>query len=208
MVHTHVLGAGALGLLFAAHLRRAGHSVTLLLRSQAAVDRFVRAGGRIVVDEVHPHAGPARAEPVDGIQAELSSGSPAGSIGHLLVVTKAHDTLGAFAAVRHRLSPGATVVLVQNGMGVIDAIRSELYVSPLTPPAADTPTFIVGTTSHGCYRAPGDEFTTHHAAVGQWIFAVHPPLPGAPSAPPQSATAMADALRGLPLGAVEAGWTD
>ncbi|KAJ2708793.1 2-dehydropantoate 2-reductase (Ketopantoate reductase) (KPA reductase) (KPR) [Coemansia spiralis] len=205
MVQVHVLGAGALGLLFAAHLRRAGHPVTVLLRSPAAVDRFLRAGARIEVAGGRTHEAPLIA---DGIQAEASSGGVAGAIRHLLVATKAQDTLEAFAAVRHRLSPKATVVLLQNGMGVLDAIRDKLYTPPTASPAVAPPTFVVGTTSHGCYRVPDNAFSTHHAAMGAFLFAVHPPLPGAPAVPPETATAMADALRGLPLAATEASWPD
>ncbi|KAJ1735613.1 2-dehydropantoate 2-reductase (Ketopantoate reductase) (KPA reductase) (KPR) [Coemansia biformis] len=215
----HVLGAGAVGLLFASHLRRSGHPVTVLLRSQSAAERFCRRGGRIdVVDDwarPPPAESGAAAAAADGIQAEALAAQGDGGrgvISHLLVATKAQDTIRAFAAVRHRLGPQSTVALLQNGMGVLDAIQAEFYPQSQSQsqggPVAATPTFIVGTTSHGCYRVPAEDFVTHHASMGACSFAVHPPLPGAPTTLPESAQEMADALRRLPLAAVEASWPD
>ncbi|KAJ2182524.1 2-dehydropantoate 2-reductase (Ketopantoate reductase) (KPA reductase) (KPR), partial [Coemansia sp. RSA 551] len=153
----HVLGAGAVGLLFAAHLRQAGHPITLLLRSQSAVDRFERQGSRISVinDWVRVH--PSRRlllQPgedvtpctIDGIQAEdiHTDNDQQGVISKLVVATKAQDTLQAFERVRMRLGAQSTVVLLQNGMGVFEAIQREFYTQPDNVPA-----FIVGTNAHG-----------------------------------------------------------
>ncbi|KAJ2781681.1 2-dehydropantoate 2-reductase (Ketopantoate reductase) (KPA reductase) (KPR) [Coemansia javaensis] len=196
----HVLGAGAVGLLFAAHLRWAGHPVTLLLRSQAAVGRF--AGRVVVADEWAQAAGGAAPQRVaDRIQAEVAappshpgSGSSA-PIERLLVATKAQDAAAACAAVRHRLGRQSTVALLQNGLGVAEAVRDALG------PGAQ-PALIVGTTSHGCHRFPGEEFGTRFAAPGACAFAVHPPppppSPGAVAAPPPSAQQLADALVAAP----------
>ncbi|KAJ2148487.1 2-dehydropantoate 2-reductase (Ketopantoate reductase) (KPA reductase) (KPR) [Coemansia sp. RSA 1807] len=210
----HVLGAGAVGLLFAAHLRQAGHPITLLLRSQSAVDRFERQGSRISVinDWVRVH--PSRRlllQPgeditpctIDGIQAEdiHTDNDQQGVISKLVVATKAQDTLQAFGRVRMRLGAQSTVVLLQNGMGVFEAIQREFYTQPDNVPA-----FIVGTNAHGCLRASGDEFVTRHTAMGSCTFATRPAL--AACGAPDSALELMTALAELPLDVAVVNWSE
>ncbi|KAJ2296017.1 2-dehydropantoate 2-reductase (Ketopantoate reductase) (KPA reductase) (KPR) [Coemansia sp. RSA 2706] len=206
----HILGAGAVGLLFAAHLRQAGHPITLLLRTQAAVDRFERQGCRISVVNDWMRANPARSrllapgEPiapcaVDDIQAETPAGTHA-AIGKLILATKAQDTLRAFADVRSRLDAQSTVVMLQNGMGAFEAIQRELYAH------AAAPAFIVGTNAHGCLRRASDEFSTHHTAMGTCRLALRPAVAG--SAPPDSALELLTALGALPLDVAVVNWSE
>ncbi|KAJ1879269.1 2-dehydropantoate 2-reductase (Ketopantoate reductase) (KPA reductase) (KPR), partial [Coemansia sp. S17] len=139
----HVLGAGAVGLLFAAHLRKSGHSITLLLRSQASAERFSRSGGRISVVDDWARSQPSRkllrvdssssgndmvpwlAEDIQAMStASLHNDKDQQShIDKLVITTKAHDALQAYWSVRGSLNSKSTVVLLQNGMGTYEAIQ-------------------------------------------------------------------------------------
>ncbi|KAJ2702284.1 2-dehydropantoate 2-reductase (Ketopantoate reductase) (KPA reductase) (KPR) [Coemansia sp. IMI 209128] len=225
----HVLGAGAVGLLFAAHLRQSGHPITLLLRSQASADRFARSGGRISVFNNWARSQPSRKllqtngssndmAPwlAEDIQARAVTSLPgdSGQIPHidkLIITTKAQDTLQAYWSVRASLNSKSTVVLLQNGMGSYEAIQREFYPSPQQHQQeliSEIPTFIIGTNANGCLRVPDDEFTTHHTAKVSCQFAVRPSLLNPPPPLPPSALEMLKALSSLPLGATLTNWSD
>ncbi|KAJ1800955.1 2-dehydropantoate 2-reductase (Ketopantoate reductase) (KPA reductase) (KPR) [Coemansia sp. RSA 2399] len=232
----HVLGAGAIGLLLAAHLRQLGSPITLLLRSQAAVDRFVSNGGRVAVfnDWIRSHPtrklllqkGPQdHIDPwlSDDIQAELcqeafvsKQDKDSTKIRQLLITTKAHDVVQAYQSVKDRLDSQSTVVLLQNGMGTYEAIQREIY-SPLgqhrqhdkeTAASTELPSFVIGTNSHGCLRVPGERFVTHHTAMAELRFAVRASLHNPTSKLPQSTVEILSALGRMPLQASMVNWSE
>lgn len=126
--HWHVLGAGAMGCLFACSLQRGDHPVTLLLRGNV----------------------PAPSIPVlvtrDGAtsrqQLAVSRLDDSAYISHLLVTTKAYDAHSAVSAVAHRLDRHSQVLLLINGLGFAEEIRADL----------PEPDFYSGTTTDGAYR--------------------------------------------------------
>jgi 2-dehydropantoate 2-reductase len=101
--HWHVLGAGAIGCLFAAALRRAGCEVTLLLREGS------QPGERTVLIE--------RDRGTERLVLPTSTPAAENAIDHLLVTTKAYDVAQAVAGVRRRLREQSQVLLLANGMG-------------------------------------------------------------------------------------------
>lgn len=109
MTHWHVLGAGAMGCLFAAALRDAGYPVTLLLREGHTARVTVECNGNL------HHA-----------RVSSSTQATPASIHTLLVATKATQTLAALAAHQDALAAGAHVVLLQNGMGQHEAVAALL----------------------------------------------------------------------------------
>jgi len=117
----HVLGAGAVGCLFAERLSSAGVGVELILRDGAP-------------------ASPITLER-DGRAAEYrlpcSHSSDRGPIERLLITTKAYDVHAALRAVAHRLQPGGVVLLLTNGMGLAESLQREV---PRTTVAAGTTT--------------------------------------------------------------------
>ncbi|KAJ1954655.1 2-dehydropantoate 2-reductase (Ketopantoate reductase) (KPA reductase) (KPR) [Linderina pennispora] len=212
----HVLGAGAVGLLFAAHLRRAGHPITLLLRSQESVNRFAEAGSRIGIYndwmKTHPtrkllcnEDGQAAPWVAEDCQAETTdTKSP---IKQLVVTTKAQDTLEAFDSVKDRLDAESTVVLLQNGMGTYEAIHKECYSSHSQKSADKVPAFVVGTNAHGCLRTDA-RFEMHHTAMAHCSFAVRPSLANPPPPLPVSALDVLTALGALPLNVSVINWSE
>lgn len=105
----HVLGAGSLGLLWAARLAEAGVDVRLILRDPQALHNWDAAGSALVFE----HAGQRRRVLVP---AQLAD-TPHQPITTLIVATKAYAAQAALQSVAMRLPPDATILMLQNGMG-------------------------------------------------------------------------------------------
>lgn len=105
----HILGAGAMGNLFATRLLQAGQDVSLILR-QPNSDGYY---------QLHCLEGKARR--TYSLPTQPASANE--TIGRLLITTKAYDAETALASVAHRLTPDATILLLQNGMGQHERIQ-------------------------------------------------------------------------------------
>ena len=107
-----VLGTGAMACLWACALVEGGHAVRMIPRApgEAAVPRKVTL-------QAASTPGPRE------IALTVAGYGEQGPIHRLLVCTKAIDVEHAVASVAARLSPGAAVVLLQNGMGFQEAVR-------------------------------------------------------------------------------------
>lgn len=105
-----VLGAGALGTVFGAFLRRAGHQVDFLGRG-AHFDHLLTRGLRI-----------------DGIWGEFALGPVTAPAPHpepydiILLCVKSFDTRSACEQARHLLAPGGLIISLQNGLGNLEEI--------------------------------------------------------------------------------------
>ena len=144
----HVLGAGALGSLWAARLAGAGATVRIILRSAQRLADYQRAGGLTLTanDLSRLYA----------IPAELPDASE--PIQRLLVACKAHDAEGAIAQGASRLSSGCEILLLQNGLG------SQQAIAERWPQAR----CIFVSSTEGAYRE--DDFHVVFAGRGQnWL---------------------------------------
>ena len=139
----YILGAGAIGRLFACKLVRMGLEPLLVLRQgpRAKHSQLLRRGretSRFVID---------------GLGADqLQSGEIRG----LLVTTKANDAARAVAGVAPSLAPGAPVVLLHNGMGVLEQLASAFPAMNL----------LAATTTEGAWL-DGDALV--HAGLGDTV---------------------------------------
>lgn len=131
--HWHVLGAGAIGTLFAAQLQRAGHPVSLVLRPQEPAPRTVD----IILerDETQYALSFPAVTP-----AQTDSDEPC--IQHLLVTTKAYDVCPAVNTLAPMLAPDCQVLLLTNGMGLMQRLHA-------SHPGLN---LYCGTTTEGAYR--------------------------------------------------------
>lgn len=109
--HWHILGAGAIGGLWALRLHSIGCRVTLIERAPLSPER------RLQLTE-NGHAS-CHDFPVVAANAATLPLSP------LLITTKAVDTLAALTPLLPRLNAGDTVLLLQNGMGIDDWLRQQ-----------------------------------------------------------------------------------
>ncbi len=137
----HIMGAGAIGSLFASFFARAGISTTLLQRSGSSAAR-VR---NIRIDKNGA---------TQNVSFPISYNDEAGSISHLLIATKAYDVRTALSEIAHRLNSRSTIFVLVNGMGYLEEM------------SADHPhlSFYPGTTTEGVYRLEKDHYC--HAGDG------------------------------------------
>lgn len=131
MRHWHILGAGAIGGLFASLLQAGGSRCTLVLR-----DSDPDASAASVTIDIR------REQQYSRHSFPVTRCNDRDLISHLLVTTKAQDVLPALAAVAARLSPASMVVVLANGMGYLEQLRSRW------PWLA----CYAGTTTEGVYR--------------------------------------------------------
>lgn len=131
----HILGAGSIGCLWAAHLAKAGHRVTLILRNPERLETFNKKGV-VVLESGDTH----HQYPVDACLP-----GTCGPISHLLITTKAYDTLPALAPLVSQLAQDASVVVMQNGMGAQQEAATQL---------APTHVWAASTTDGAWLKAP------------------------------------------------------
>lgn len=139
--HWHVLGAGAIGCLYAQALRRSGCQTTLVMRSgtQArSVSVIVEEEGRRIEERL----------PIITPESQ-------GPVSHLLVTTKAYDVRAAIAGVAHLLDQQCVVLLLVNGLGLAEQLLEEW-------PCLDV---YCGTTTEGAYNIAAQHI--RHAGRGE-----------------------------------------
>jgi len=121
-----IIGVGAIGSLWAHHLLHQGLGVHLLLRDNKRLAQWQQAGGLTIVraggsdhDATTESFIPSTACPAS-LTATLDR-----PIEQLIVSCKAQQSLSAFTSVASAVAHGATVILVQNGMGVAEPLQQQ-----------------------------------------------------------------------------------
>jgi 2-dehydropantoate 2-reductase len=125
--HWHVLGAGAIGCLFAHGLRRSGSETTLVMRRDTAARSLP-----VVIER-----GAQRCEQ----HLPVITPDDRSMISHLLITTKAYDVHAAVAGIARLLCDNCVVILLVNGLGLAEKLH-ENY------PHLD---IFCGTTTEGAY---------------------------------------------------------
>lgn len=90
-----------------------------------------------------------------------------GSIDSLIVTTKAQNTVAALRPLIPHITSATTIVLLQNGQGVLDLLFEKLFTDP-----SQRPHFILASTTHGVYTT--NKLHCIHAAFGKIDFGVVP----------------------------------
>lgn len=139
--HWHVLGAGAIGCLYAQALHRSGSKTTLVMRRNTQA----RTLPVIVERDVH-----RTQDSLPVITADDTE-----RISHLLVTTKAYDVREAVAGVAHLLDKNCILLLLVNGLGLAEQLGE------------DWPTLDIycGTTTEGAYSIGAQHIC--HAGLGE-----------------------------------------
>jgi len=142
----HTLGCGAVGCWWAMQLQKTNRPVTLLTRQPvpASTEIFVKHEG----DESKIRCASILASSVANPVTDTA----------LLVTTKAYATIDALRSIETVLPDYKVVVLMQNGMGIVEQIR-ELY--PGLP-------LVIGITNQGVYRT--EPFHVVQAGIAEtWL---------------------------------------
>ena len=140
-----ILGAGALGCLWASYLRKSGRQVELLLKDAEVLRQYRQVNAITFISNDQKEQLTAGTSVVDQGDAGIE---------HLLITTKAHQTMTAMQEVAPRLSPECRLLLMQNGMGVAEQIAGAFPEHPL----------FCGVTTDGAYCP--EPFTVVHAGKG------------------------------------------
>lgn len=113
MARILIAGTGALGSVFGALLRGAGHEVTLLGRA-VHLGEVSRAGLHIdgIWGEHHAH----------GFQVVTDAATVGDVFDAILLTVKSYDTSAVARAVASRLAPGGVCISFQNGLGNAEAV--------------------------------------------------------------------------------------
>ncbi|WP_261841767.1 2-dehydropantoate 2-reductase [Aliamphritea ceti] len=121
----HILGAGAIGLLWAAKFQRTGFNTTLLLRNPAKLATY--RGTFTIVESSIQESPTQKAQQSSqiAVPAQALDAPDCGLIHNLLITTKSYDSLSAFNSIRHRLADNARILLLHNGMGPQQAIAEQ-----------------------------------------------------------------------------------
>ncbi|KAG9242691.1 2-dehydropantoate 2-reductase [Calycina marina] len=163
MQRIYVLGAGNVGSFFAHALRgnggRTGHRpVTLLFHRPELLGTWKNSKQELVFSY------PQHFETSKGFDVEFVE-SPGNvdqtEISHLIVATKATQTVEAVSSIARRLTSVSTIVFVQNGIGVIPKLNSALFPDP-----SRRPCYLAAVHTHGIKPQPNKPFHYLYAGSG------------------------------------------
>ncbi|PVV04308.1 hypothetical protein BB560_001195, partial [Smittium megazygosporum] len=192
----HILGVGSLGSLLAHHLLRNGNQVTLLFKDEATLGRFKQSKERIGL--IESYKVPANTNndirnPFRSVRYEHTpsytffekSNSSKSKleypnnpsyiqecstcIENLIITTKAHQTLDAISPVIPKLGPSSIIVLIQNGAGVVEELKS-MFAYEKT---SFIPQIVLCTTTHGV-MATDTPFVYDHNGFGSIFLSAYP----------------------------------
>ncbi len=144
-----LVGAGAMGCLFAALLRRAGLEVVLLEKSVSTVE-IIAAQGLVLANSTGTYA-------IDRMAVTRDAAS-IGYAEYIIFFVKAFDTQSAAEFAAGCIGPESTVVTLQNGLGNVEVL-SACFPDNIV---------LAGTTAHGAtLLGPG---RVRHAGCGETAF--------------------------------------
>ncbi|MCZ2720350.1 2-dehydropantoate 2-reductase [Marinomonas sp. 15G1-11] len=128
-----IIGAGAIGLLWACKLQLAGHKVILINRHKVGKHTIDLIDGTKITTLEIQHSTPY----------ELASNPGNRQFNQVLICTKAFDQLAAYDQIKQQLSNDAFVISLCNGIGVQATIQTSLIKKHV---------LVVGTTSEGALK--------------------------------------------------------
>lgn len=117
----YIVGAGALGCLWASYLRLAGFKVSLIVRRQQQADSLRQHGLQF---SPSPTASAQTIE-VDAVSLdELALQQP--QLKQVIIATKAYQSLDACQQIQAYLQPQSQILLLQNGLGSQQQVCQQL----------------------------------------------------------------------------------
>lgn len=168
-MRVYVLGAGSMGLLVAHSLALAHPelSTVLLFKTQARLDNFVKHNSELSVvkrDET------VRAQLAAGRGPPVRADKRPAPIENLIVATKAHHTEAALKPYLPSITPHTNLLLLQNGMGMPEHLRSRFWS------LGNSPRILLAISTHGAFKTSPNE--VQHTVEGSLVIAELPQSTG------------------------------
>lgn len=162
MTRVYILGAGAMGTLVAhelAHTHPALQTI-LLFKNQRRLDSFIANESLVQVTRyIHDNIITTKAQLLAGREPPVGADSQRlAAIENLIVSTKTYQTAQALQPYVQSLPKDSNVLLLQNGMGVLDEIKT-LW------PEGGLPNFYQAISTHGAYKTLPE--SVHHVGLGK-----------------------------------------
>ena len=154
----HVLGMGSMGTLLAVNMINSSKTVKIipLFRNIAKVNKFQQeADSTIGMRKVYLEDKPLQTARIDEVYCPetLPKGT---AIRNLIITTKTYQTKEALAPYLGYITKDTNLIMVQNGLGVLDVLRDEIFKVP-----AERPQLFQGVIAHGAFQDQG--FIFNHA---------------------------------------------
>ena len=154
--HWYIIGAGAIGCLWAYALKQAGYSVTVIVRSHDTNVKKTPHSRLQRISLSSSNKGLDYADVNTLTVNELIASKAV--IEHGIIATKAYDAQSALSAIVPALSPSAKILSLCNGMGMHDAMHQQLQNH------SKKIQFLLGVTSDGALLQQAFQLT--HTGVG------------------------------------------
>lgn len=157
----YVLGAGAMGSLVAHEIALGGRlAPTLLLKSKHRLDAFHKESSTLTVVR------PLGSESVSSkVKLNALVGPPVGKDGkmahidNLIISTKTYATFSALKPYLANISKDTNVLILQNGMGMVSALKNQFWPGP-----HHMPNIYQAISTHGAYKLTPTNI--HHVGLG------------------------------------------
>jgi len=170
--HWYIVGAGAIGCLWAHALRQAGQDVTMILKApiqDGGVKRHLaqqRISLTAINNDSDSDSDNASASATDTNSSDIKINVLTASelaahniiIEHCIIATKAYDAIAALQSITPALSLSATVLSLCNGMGMHKTMHQQLHNHSINIQ------FLLGVTSDGALLQ--QPFEVRHTGIG------------------------------------------
>ncbi|CCD23867.1 2-dehydropantoate 2-reductase PAN5 NDAI_0C02070 [Naumovozyma dairenensis CBS 421] len=152
----HILGLGSMGTVLAVDLIRFTNALVIpLFRSKEKLDKFqIEGHSKISIRKLYEEKKPLVECKVEEAQCPETFNS--GIIENLVITTKTYQTKEALAPYLKYINSHTNLILIQNGLGVLEVLKDEVFVNK-----SERPQLFQGVISHGVYQESG--FTYAHA---------------------------------------------
>lgn len=155
----YVLGAGGVGTLIASSLTKE-FKVNFIVRNAAKLASLLETNNEFAIKRLFDNNQVMRYRINGGFPADQI---PDQHIDFLLICVKTFDTVKSLTPLMDRITAKTRILLVQNGMGVVDELYSKLWTD-----VASRPTIYQGVISHGVWQSPefNNTYNYNHAGFG------------------------------------------
>ncbi|SMN18444.1 similar to Saccharomyces cerevisiae YHR063C PAN5 dehydropantoate 2-reductase, part of the pantothenic acid pathway, structurally homologous to E. coli panE [Maudiozyma saulgeensis] len=153
----HVLGMGSMGTLLSVNMIRSSNiNIIPLFRNLAKVNRFKdEAHSTIGMRKVYLEDKPLTTAKLNNIYCPETF--PKNDIiKNLIITTKTYQTKDALTPYLSYINKDTNLIMVQNGLGVLDVLRDEIFTTP-----NERPNLFQGVIAHGAFQ--DHDFIFNHA---------------------------------------------